>query len=227
MIGGGMTGMTRRALAAAATALLLAAASGPALGQAVSDGELNLFISPCGQPFTAAQDKPYPIVDWFKGADANHDGKIDPAEMRADAEQFFKILDRNKDGFITGPEVVIYEHYLVPEILTVGAVQGGLIRVSMQYGSDSIDPGGGGSSDSGATPRQRLNTTQGAVQFSLFKEPEPVRAADRNFDYKVSLQEFRDQADRHFKALDVNGDGVLTLDELPQTMAERAAHARR
>ena len=181
--------------------------------------EINLFISPAGQPFTAPTNEPYPIVMWFKGADKNGDGKLDKAEHRADAEAFFAILDRNKDGYVAGQEVTIYEHYMVPEILSEAS--GGLIRVVLQ------DTGDNAGDDSGVAPRQRLNTTQGAVQFSLTREPEPVRAADRNFDYRVSLQEFRDHADRHFDALDLNGDGFLTLDELPKTMAERAAHARR
>jgi hypothetical protein len=218
--------MTLRCALACATTIAALATLAPAHAQEIQ-GEVNLFISPCGQPFTAAQNKPYPIVDWFNQTDANHDGKVDAAEMRADAEQFFKILDRNKDGFITGPEVQIYERLMVPEILSPGADSGMIIKASMQ-----IDDGPGssrtsGDSDSGTTPRQRLNTTQGAVQFSLFYEPEPVRAADRNFDYRVSLQEFRDQADRHFKALDTKAAGFLTLADLPTTMAERAAHAHR
>lgn len=198
-----------------------------AMAQAASafaaDQPENLFISPAGQPFTAPASKPYPIVDWFNAADKNKDGKLSKDEHRADAEIFFADLDRNKDGFIAGIEVTIYERYYVPEILSLGAAQTGLIRVNMQI-DDSL-PG----DDSGGNKkqRQRLNSTQGAVFFSLFREPQPVRAADRNLDYKVSLQEFRDHADRHFDALDTDGDGFLTLATLPQTPAERQAKGRR
>jgi hypothetical protein len=210
-----MRKIARPALLLTAAALLVTA------GAAQAAEEMMLFISPAGQPFVAKKGQPYPIVDWFNGADKNKDGKLDKLEFRADAEAFFAILDRNKDGSIGSTEILIYERYIVPEILSVGAIETGLIRVNMQ------DEGGGGDDSSGLPKRQRLNTNQGAVQFSLFNEPEPVRAADRNLDYRVTLQEFRDQADRHFAALDLNGDGFLTLDELPQTPAEKAGRAKR
>jgi len=183
-----LTGLAMAAIACAAQA---------------ADAEVNLFISPAGQPFTAPRADPYPIVAWFKAADKNADGKLDKAEHRADAEDFFAVLDRNKDGFVAGVEVTIYERLIAPGILAVGPREGS-----------------GG-------PRERLQSKEGAVTFSLFREPQPVRAADRNFDYRVSLQEFRDHADRHFVALDTDGDGMLALADLPQTDAERAGKARR
>jgi hypothetical protein len=78
-----------------------------------------------------------------------------------------------------------------------------------------------------ATPRDRLDSSQGAVQFSLFAAPEPVSSADRNLDGKVSLKEFQAQSDRHFAALDTKMRGYLTLDDLPKTDFESAVKARR
>ncbi len=63
--------------------------------------------------------------------------------------------------------------------------------------------------------------------YSLFREPEPVRSADRNFDYRITLKEFQDHSDRHFKALDVDNKGFLTLADLPKTDAEKQAKAHR
>lgn len=208
--------MRKTALAAALVLMTAATARG-------ADGEVNLFISPSGEPFTAPVHDPYPIVAWFTRADANHDGKLDIAEFRADAQRFFDVLDRDKDGKISSAEVDYYERNIVPEILSVNTSDAGgsFIRVALQ--APAADDGG----DDPEATKQKLNGNQGAVPFSLFQEPEPVRSADRNLDGVVTLKEFLAQADRHFAALDRKGDGLLTLDELPQTPAEHAAHAKR
>ena len=222
-------------------AILLACAP---LARAQDSGPQNLFISPCGEPFVAPTSAPYPIVNWFNGADANHDGKLDAVEFTNDSDRFFAVLDRNHDGFIDFREVNIYEHVFVPEILPRNGAEaeGLVVRVALQFDSGGGGYGTGGSNvaqgaqgplevnpptDPNAPPRQRLDSQQGAVPFSLFAAPEPVRAADRNLDGKVSLKEFRDQAARRFAALDTTMRGYLVLDQLPQTDYERAAKARR
>jgi hypothetical protein len=206
--------------------LMTVTASGAA--RAADQAKTNLFISPCGEPFVAAGSAPYPIVAWFAKADANHDGRLDQTEFNGDCERFFAVLDRNKDGVLDGGEISIYEHYLVPEILPSDRADAGglLIRVALQQGDiGQIDPGG--VTDTPPEQRQRLDTNQGAVQFSLFAAPEPVLSADRNLDGRVTLKEFQAQADRRFTTLDVAKRGYLLLADLPQTPAERAVRAKR
>lgn len=209
-------------LSAVGFALALAA---PVLAQ----DEPNLFISPCGEPFTALPSEPYPIVKWFKGADSNGDGKLDIDEMRADAQRFFNVLDRDHNGYLDSYEVNFYEYRIAPQILRgTSSLEGGIIRVVLrdQRGMEPIVPGGDTSSDVGA-PRLKLDPNQGAAPYSLLREPEPVRSADRNFDYRITLSEFLDHSDRHFRALDVKNQGYLTLADLPKTEAEKQAKAHR
>jgi Ca2+-binding EF-hand superfamily protein len=57
---------------------------------------------------------------------------------------------------------------------------------------------------------------QGAGRFGYLDYPEPVTAADRNFNRGVDAQEFERAADERFALLDANRDGKITPGELPR-----------
>ena len=198
--------MTRAVLLApvlAGLVLSAAAAAAPARRpQATPLEEAHLFISPSGKPFRSASGQPYPVVQWFREADKNGDGKLDRAEFEADAEAFFHVLDRNGDGLVTDPEIGYYEKVTVPE-LNASAL----------------------SADNNPTDdRTKLSTElQGAAPYSLINDAEPVRSADDSFIGRLTLKAFLKRADHNFDTLDDTGRGYLVLEDLPHTQVQDAA----
>lgn len=181
-------------------------------------GGPQLFISPAGEPFRAPPGAPYPVVDWFNGADANHDGALRRDEFVADSVRFFNVLDMDHNGVLDGFEVSNYENHVAPEII-------GGAAPSMRRG-----PRGLGQDEDGDTPRRRpegTNVLQGAALFGLIAEPEPIMAADSDFDGRITKDEAIKAAKTRFALLDVNKDGVLKLDELPKTPAQTGLAAGR
>jgi hypothetical protein len=188
----------------------------------------NVFISPCGRPFRAPMAAPYPVVNWFKGADTNSDGKLDHAEFMADTEAFFKILDINGDGVLDGYEISIYEHRVAPEILgyrvDVGALQPpwvpGRPRLLLAQAGAPLPTGD--QEPTNAPQKQTLDESGlGASPYGLFNAPEPVTAADTDFRGLVKKDNFMKLANHHFTLLDTDGSGYLTLAKLPKTLIQQ------
>ena len=173
------------------------------------------FISPMGEPFRQRMPNDDPVADWFRQADRNHDGQLTAEEMAADADRFFAILDTNHDGRIDGDEIDYYEQVIAPEVGGEPLRLQGPQPVSSSDDSEhrESDPdrqatrikGGGGVS---------AHTSQGAGRYSLIDNPEPVTAADTDFNGSVSLAEFRRAARRRFDLLDARHSGSLTLGQL-------------
>lgn len=221
----------------------------------------NVFYSPCGRPYRAKAGAPYPVVDWFSQADANHDEKLDRDEFIADAMAFFKILDRNGDGVISPQEVAFYEQRIAPEVLGM-RVQGTSYRMIedqprlwlVQGIPGGLGPGGDGPFRPGGATGPNMSVDpntlpdtgptdetgrskpydasgKGASPYGFFDEPEPITAADVSFRGLISGADFKTLADTHFKTLDRDGVGFLTLATLPETPVQRrlgrVRHARR
>lgn len=195
--------------------------------EGLHQGVVNLFISPSGKPFRGAPDQPYPVGVWFAAANLAHDGKLTPEEFRKDAEAFFHELDANHDGIVDGFEIQAYEQKIVPEILprVEGLAAGEGMDLSLGKGRprDAGPEIGATRGGRGGPPRAGDQRPQGAGLFGLLNEPEPVAAADADFDGRVSLSEFLAAADRRFAALDAKHLGYLTLADLPKTPAQEAA----
>jgi hypothetical protein len=212
------------AIAAAACGLVAACASPPGEEGAVR-GRINVFISPMGEPFRGGETDPYPLDRWFARADANHDGALEWSEFKADADAFFRRLDTDHDGVLSGAEVSAYEQDVAPEILP---------RVARLTAKDmsplpSNDPEANreraarDAAAQGQVTRPRADLLAGAGVFGVTPEPEPVAAADTDFDGKVTLAEWDQSARRRFDFLDTNHDGRIDRAELPKTPAEKMA----
>jgi hypothetical protein len=241
----------RRQLAGAVLTALMALAPLAVDGQnAPPGGEApgNVFISPSGRPYRAKADAPYPIVDWFRKADADGDGRLTRAEFIADSMAFFTLLDRNSDGVISPQELAFYEQRIAPEVLGmrvdvgagvqrakpliwrtqglpgVGGMGGRVYQPESVSGSQTApDPGSSGDLDAEGTPRSRPYDASGAgaSPYSFFDEPEPVAAADVTFRGLVRKSDYQTLAEAHFGTLDVKALGYLTLSSLPSTPVQR------
>ncbi|WP_174301775.1 hypothetical protein [Caulobacter sp. S45] len=193
-----LAGMSVLALLSSSSSAMAAAPRRP---QTTPLDDAHLFVSPMGQPFRSVSGQPYPVVQWFKAADANHDGKLDKVEFKADAQAFFTVLDRNRDGLVTDSEIVYYETVLVPELNASGQ--------AAEY--DTSDK------------TKLAGDLQGAAPYALINDAEPVRSADDSFIGRLTLKAFLARADHNFDVLDERSQGYLVLEELPRTQVQDAA----
>jgi len=172
--------------------------------------EPNLFISPSGQPFRSKAGEPYPVVAWFNKTDTNHDGKIDREEFRAEAKAFFDMMNLRKNGVIDDEIIDAYEKRVVPEIINANIQQPGVVSTD---------------TPSYSSPTDYKTKRQGAAQFGLLNNAEPLRSADHSFRGLIQLKDMLAQADQNFDELDYDHKGYLTLEDLPRPPAEEAAEA--
>jgi hypothetical protein len=217
-------GLTRRQALWSLLAMSAVATQARAADDDDEDAVPNTFISPCGQPFRAPQGAPYPVADWFKAADKNADGKLDHAEFVADAAAFFAVLDVNNDGALSRHEVTLYEQRVAPEIIGARIRTswiGARLWLAQMDRPGPIDPGGDQpSDDEDKKPPPLDESSQGAAPYGLLGEPEPVLAADLDLNGVITRQNFLKLADMHFKTLDTESRGYLTLATLPKTQVQ-------
>ena len=137
---------------------------------------------------------------------------------------FFDTLDTDHDGVIDGLELGEYEQDVAPEILP---------QIEGLHSEEGMDPsltyGDPNNEDTGRQTRSRRSSSnrplpvprgigvQGAAVYSLLNVPEPVAAADTQFDGRITRAEFAAAIDRRFDLLDKANLGYLTLAGLPMT----------
>ena len=193
--------------------LLMAVTAGAAYAQNGYETAIlgqTIFISPSGQPFRAKVGEAFPEAQWFAQADTDKDGKISSDEFSADAAAFFNRLDVNHDGYISSMENTAYETNIAPEITRTDP------RIAQpvdHYQAPDQDM----DADPNGDKTRYIKQIIGASQYGLIDEPQPIRAADQNFDFRISGDEWAAATVQRFSILDRNGDGFITPDELPKT----------
>lgn len=190
----------------------------PTTEEAVPSGRVagqSVFFSPSGEVFKSPLSEAYPTALWFSGADTDQDGALSREEFLADALRFFAVVDVDGNKIISSQENSRYEQELAPEILGFSP----LVKQPTYRKREN---------DKATEPWTQAYQAriQGAAQFSLINEPQPIRAADRNFDFRVTEDEWIKATTARFNLLDRNKDGKLTLDELPKTPLQIGLEAR-
>jgi Ca2+-binding EF-hand superfamily protein len=194
-------------MAIAAVILFLAAAA-PEPPITVTGHAWAPFISPMGEPFRARTTADDTFLKWFRQADRDQDGILTAAEMVADADRFFTTLDTNHDDEIEPEELIRYEWEVAPEI-----------QVNMRQMRAPGEP-------KDKRPR-RYDGPQGAARYALLNIPEPVAAADADFDRGITRAEFRQAAIERFRLLDTSHAGRVSLTQLQAMLPVPGAKPKR
>jgi hypothetical protein len=197
---------------------LLAAAAADAPAADAPRGPPQIFIAPSGEPFRVYGDVPYPVAQWFAGADKNGDGKLDLAEFTADFLRFFDQLDQNHDGAIDGIEKARYENEVAPEVTGSSWYPKSQEQTNYEWNSGFGEDVNLPHVDRPARAGQEAPI--GAGRFDLLGLPEPVAAMDLEVRGRISRRMATDVAQMRFNQLDPSHRGYLTLDQLPRTPAE-------
>lgn len=198
--------------------LLLSAQADAVPGGGAPRGRPQIFFAPSGEPFRNSGDGPYPVAQWFAGADKNGDGKLDSAEFTADFLRFFDQLDVNHDGVIDGAERTRYETTVAPE--TIGGAWTGPSQAETNAEWNSKFSDDVNLPDVDRPRRGEDEVPTGAGRFDLLRLPEPVAAMDLQVRGRISRNDASDAARLRFSQLDTGNRGYLTLDALPQTYAQ-------
>ncbi|ATE67129.1 hypothetical protein COO09_08390 [Rhizorhabdus dicambivorans] len=210
--------------------ILVAAMASPALARRETVPQVcpapvkpALFLSPMGEPFRPQGDADDPVKRWFDQADRNGDGKLTVGELMLDADRFFVTLDKDRNGELLPDEVHAYEQDVAPEIR--------LYQRRPEPAADGAKKGDG--RDRPRPERRRGNQpigayaegVMGAGRYAFLNIPNPVAAADSDFNRAISQREFGAAAAARFADLDPRQTKALALAQLPRTPAQQAANA--
>ena len=191
------------------------------------------FISPMGEPFRAHSVTDDTLAKWFRQADRNQDGILTTDEMIADADRFFTTLDSNHDGQLDPDEIANYEYEIAPDIQVMSRTR----RLPGQAAPTAVKSDPDNEHDRKRERERRARedaaslgfggALQGAARYGLLNMPEPVAAADTDFNRAVTLDEFKAAAIARFQLLDKAHAGRISLAQLQAMRPVPPADSRR
>lgn len=199
-----------RRLALVTLLLLSACASpdaGPLGGGRPMGGRVPLSLAGemLGRPTTDEDAYAAAVVEWAKAIDSNHDGFISPDELKADVARFHALVDTDKDGSINARELGDYR------LARLAALRRGGGRGDRPDGPPPDGPEGAGG------PRgEHGGRGPGGVGMGMGggAGTDKVMEADRNLDFRVTLEELQALALERLRALDSDKDGRTSLAEI-------------
>jgi Ca2+-binding EF-hand superfamily protein len=152
---------------------------------------------------------------WFDRLDTVHSGRLTLAQLQADAERQYKLMDLRHDGRVTAEEL---SNYRLKEM------GGHYISVSTPDQKDTIerldeeDDDSGGRRELGRYDRRGSDDTKSgkmdAFAALTTDQPDPVMSADTDLDGSVTLEEFRTLVDQNFAEFDKEHAGYITKPEV-------------
>jgi hypothetical protein len=173
----------------------------------------TVYIAPMGEPFRT-NGLADPMRRWFDQADADHDGRLTPAELTADAARFFGTIDTDHDGELDPQEVSAYEIDVAPEIKLYQSDAGFFERAHGRKAKHVAKQD--------ARARADYVVPYGAGTYASLNIPEPVASADLDIDRAISRDEFAQVATSRFALLDAPQRLYLTYDALARSPAQQA-----
>ena len=208
-----MTAPKTVALAALAAALLASAATAEA------------------RPHGRGMGPEVGFVQLLKYADGDKDGKVTPAELKTGADALFTRIDTDKDGVLTPGEMKVFQKARMEERRAFmqkarAAMKDDKAKDMAAAMDDGDGPDADGAMD-GPKDGQKDGKHKGHHGMKGMKGmkgmhggmrgagPMLFRIADKDENGQISREEATAAADRLFKRMDRNQDGVVSIDDLP------------
>lgn len=183
-------------------------------------GSLMILSSAASFAVAAPGGHPGPKRQWIspeagfiyllKNGDANKDFKIDAAEFDKLQDDLFARIDKDNDGIITPKEVRDDRMAKIAEFRAE--------RAKLKAEKDLADDTDDEKADAEAKPdRKHDKHAKGKDR----KGPKHnaglglLRFADTDENGQVSKAEMKEASDKLFKRLDRNGDGAISIEDLP------------